>query len=197
MRFDALDTRGREPAPSRQDSAPGWLSPAVSLTIRAPFVLEIQLTKVLLAFLCLFAGSAIGQDIDRRQTLMLSEGQRAHVLEEMRALLAGTEAILAALAKDDLAAVAQSSSPLGVGMTRKAEDHLRGVLPKEFMQLGMSVHADFDRIAADAQSKKDARRSLRQLSEAMSKSVACHATYQIRMTNPTGPPDARHPSHPH
>lgn len=37
----------------------------------------------------------------------------------------------------------------------KTEDHLKGVLPKEFMQLGISVHQNFDKIAVDAQSIKD------------------------------------------
>ena len=52
-------------------------------------------------------------------------------------------------------AVAKYARPLGMSMAHKAEDHLKDALPKEFMQLGMSVHQDFDQIAADAASLKD------------------------------------------
>lgn len=119
---------------------------------------------------------------------MLSEAQRGHVLQEMRGLLSGTREILAALAMDDMASASRSARPLGLGMAHKAEDHLKGVLPKEFMQLGMSLHQDFDQIAADAESKKDLKLILRQLSDAMTKCVACHDTYQIRTTSPSEQP---------
>jgi ATP phosphoribosyltransferase regulatory subunit HisZ len=67
-----------------------------------------------------------------------------------------------------------------MGMAGKAEDNFKGTLPKEFMQLGMSVYQDFDKIAADAESIKDPKHTLQQLSQSMGKCVACHATYQIR-----------------
>ncbi|MGZ0020220.1 hypothetical protein [Nitrosomonas sp. wSCUT-2] len=136
----------------------------------------------------LIATSAIAADIDNRQTLSLSEVQRGHVLEEMRALLSGTQSILAALSTDDMASVSKHARPLGLGMAHKAEDHLKGMLPKEFMQLGMSLHRDFDQMAADAESKKDSKLTLRQLSDAMIKCIACHDTYQIRTALPSGQP---------
>ncbi len=118
---------------------------------------------------------------DNRQVLSLNELQRHHVLEEMRALLSGVQNILTALAKDDMAAVAQHARPLGMSMGKKAEDHLKGMLPREFMLLGMSVHQDFDKIAADAESLKDSKHALGQLSNTMFKCVACHDAYQIRV----------------
>jgi hypothetical protein len=151
------------------------------------------LNKFFLFFLGLVATPADAQDFDKRQVLSLSEPQRAHVLEEMRALLAGTQNILAALSRDDMAAVAGYARPLGMGMAQKAEDHLKGSLPKEFMQLGMSVHRDFDLIAADAESLKDPRHTLRQLSESMGKCNACHATFQIRIAaQPSVPAESHH-----
>ena len=125
---------------------------------------------------------AVAGGPDSRQVLSLTEPQRGHVLEEMRALLSGVQNILAALSKDDMAAVAQHAHPLGMGMGHKAEDHLKGVLPREFMLLGMSVHQDFDKIAADAESLKNPKHTLGQLSSTMYKCVACHDAYQIRTT---------------
>jgi len=141
----------------------------------------------------LLATAAFAGDHDDRQTLKLSDAQRSHVLEEMRALLSGTQNILTALSKDDMAAVVEHARPLGMSMAHKAEDHLKGVLPKEFMGLGMSLHQDFDQIASDAESKKDPKLTLRQLSDSMSKCVACHASYQIRtVTKPLDPGDSQH-----
>lgn len=153
--------------------------------------------KIQMIVACLLiSASAIAADKDNRQTLSLSEAQRGHVLEEMRALLSGTRNILAALATDDMASVSKYARPLGLGMAHKAEDHLKGVLPKEFMQLGMSLHQDFDQIAADAESKKDPKLTLRQLSDAMAKCVACHDTYQIRAT-PASAQAQEHQHHHH
>lgn len=144
-------------------------------------------TRIIIACL-LISTSAIAADMDNRQTLTLTEGQRSHVLEEMRALLSGTRDILAALSTNDMAAVSRYARPLGLGMAHKAEDHLKSVLPREFMQLGMSLHQDFDQIAADAESKKDSKLTLRQLSNAMAKCVACHDVYQISKAPASGQP---------
>ncbi len=144
-----------------------------------------HLVTALVFTLGLGAASASAENIDKRQTLVITEAQREHVLEEMRSLLSGIQNILAALARDDMAAVAQYARPLGMGMKAKSEDHLKGALPKEFMQLGMSVHSDFDRIAAAAESSKDPKHTLRQLGETMNKCVSCHASYQIRAESRT------------
>jgi hypothetical protein len=133
-------------------------------------------------------------EIDKRQILPITEMQRDHVLTEMRALLSGTQNILDALLREDMAAVARYARSLGMGMMHKAEDHLKAVLPKEFMQLGMSVHKDFDQIAMDAESLKDPKHTLRQLSESMKKCNACHAGYQIRIKEQSAQPGT-HPLH--
>lgn len=140
-------------------------------------------TRMFIACLLIsISTAALTADQDNRQTLSLSEAQRSHVLEEMRALLSGTQNILAALATDDMALVAKSARPLGLGMAHKAEDHMKSVLPKAFMQMGVSLHQDFDLIATDAESKRDPKLTLRQLGDAMTKCVACHDTYRISTT---------------
>jgi hypothetical protein len=118
---------------------------------------------------------------DNRRVITLTEAGRAHLLSEMRAFLTGMEGILAALASEDMAAVAKNAGSLGMTMTHKVEDSLRKVLPPEFMQLGMSTHRDFDQIAKDAGSGKDPKHVLQQLGDTMGKCLACHATYQVRI----------------
>jgi cytochrome c556 len=134
----------------------------------------------LLLALGLATVTAMASEADNRLVLNLSKPQRNHVLGEMRSLLTGTQAILGALARDDMAAVAEHSRALGFNMKHKAENPLHDVLPKEFMQLGMSMHKDFDLIAADAESLKDPKHTLQQLSATMGKCTACHDTYQIQ-----------------
>ena len=135
--------------------------------------------RALILFLSLASASAFAEGEDKRQALQLSEFQRGFVLEEMRALLSGTQNILVALSANDMDAVAKYARPLGMAMQRNAGGHLHGALPMGFMQLGMSTHQDFDLIATDAESIRDPGHTLQQLSQAMGKCVACHATYQL------------------
>lgn len=153
--------------------------------------------KIIAMTLCLVATTVTANDIDERRVLPVTEMQRNHILTEMRALLAGTQNILSALARDDMAAVARHARPLGTGMAHKGEDHMQAVLPQEFMQLGMSVHKDFDQIAADAESLKNPKHTLKQLSESMNKCVACHAAYQLRITDQPAKPHAQPMQHKH
>ncbi|GAB1718393.1 MAG: hypothetical protein NTAFB09_01240 [Nitrosospira sp.] len=149
---------------------------------------EIDLEKMLAIVLgfTVVTTPAMANETDKRKVLPLAEHQRNHVLTEMRALLSGTGNILEALSREDMAAVAAHARALGMGMAHKGEDHLLAVIPKEFMQLGMATHKDFDKIAADAESLRDPKHTLRQLSESMKKCSACHESYQIRVENPAG-----------
>jgi hypothetical protein len=144
------------------------------------------LRNILAIALVFIASGATGNEVDevdKRRVLPLTENQRDHVLTEMRALLSGTQNILDALSKEDMAAVARESRSLGTGMAHKGEDHLKAVLPEEFMWMGMSVHKAFDQVAADAESLKDPQHTLRQLSKAMQTCNECHASYQIRVND--------------
>ena len=145
----------------------------------------VHLKKMLTMSLLLISISATAGEIDTRRSLPMNEMQRDRILTEMRALLAGTQGILSALTREDMASVADHARPLGTGMPHKGEDHMKAILPQGFMQMGMSLHRDFDQIAADAESLKDPKHTLKQLSNSMGKCVACHASYQIRVTTPS------------
>ncbi|MBK7353788.1 MAG: hypothetical protein IPI97_03595 [Nitrosomonas sp.] len=133
-------------------------------------------------------------ETDNRKALLLSEVQRHHVLSEMRSMLLGTQQIIQAVAEDDMLAVARHARMLGMEMAHKGEDHLQSVLPDDFMQLGMSVHKSFDKIATDAEILKDSKHTLSQLSITLQQCVTCHSAYQIWTTDI--PVDAEpHPAH--
>jgi cytochrome c556 len=134
--------------------------------------------------LCLLSASALPSDPDKRQVLLLNTMQRHHILSEMRALLQGTQAILQGITDEDMHAIAEQARALGTEMPHKGENHLRSVLPDEFVKMGMSVHQGFDQIAAEAESSKDAKLILKLLSNTTQACVACHATYQIQVKTP-------------
>ena len=141
--------------------------------------------------------AAVADEVDKRQILPLTEHQRNHVLTEMRGLLSGTQNILDAISREDMVAVAREARSLGMGMVHKAEDHLKAILPKEFMQLGMSVHKSFDKIALDAETLRDPKHTLQQLGESMQKCNACHAAYQIRTKDQPNQPASSEMQHSH
>jgi hypothetical protein len=143
---------------------------------------EIKMKK-LLALAIFAANPLFAQEIDNRQVINLNPMQRNQVLTEMRALLAATQNIAGALAKDDMAAVAESAKAVGFNMKHKAENPLHSVLPKQFMMLGMSMHKDFDVIAEEITTLNNPKHTLQQLSETLAKCSACHATYQIQVSS--------------
>lgn len=135
--------------------------------------------KVFMIALGFVVTVAVADGIDQRQILPMHEMQRDHLLGEMRMLLTGTGAILGALAQDDRVAVARHARSLGMDMPHKMEGHMDDILPEQFMQWGMAMHQEFDRIALDAESGKDTKHILQQLGEALGRCTVCHATYQI------------------
>lgn len=142
------------------------------------------------AWLCLALNNAIAADphhaqhhapaTDTRTVLALTSSERAMILEEMRLFLDGVQKMTGALAKPDMAAVAETARGMGQKLVHEVPPALRAKLPQEFRQLGASVHREFDQIALDADSLQDASHSLNQLSATLKKCVSCHATYQIQ-----------------
>ncbi len=120
--------------------------------------------------------------VDGRQAVVLDPSERALVLNEMRRFLSAVQIVLEAADRGDTAAIVQAVRPLGMVATQDVPATLVAKLPLEFKMLGHGVHADFDRIAMDAEALADARHALQQMNAVMKKCVACHAVYQITAT---------------
>lgn len=138
--------------------------------------------KIYAFVLCLSVTTVMAKDMDERKILSLNEMQRNHILTEMRTMLLGTQQIIQALSEEDMMSVARHARMLGMDREHKGENHLHSILPKDFMQLGISMHQSFDQIATDAESLKDPKRTLAQLSTTMQYCATCHAAYQIQTT---------------
>lgn len=122
------------------------------------------------------------EPIDARTELALTPEARNVVLTEMRGFVSGLQRITGALSEEDMQTVAEVARSLGTTAARETPPEVLKQLPAEFRKLGFQVHSDFDRIAADAEAMEDPGHTLRQVSEAMNGCVACHAAYQIRVT---------------
>lgn len=150
----------------------------VQLAVIAVLVIAIAA----MAYKFVVAGS-VEPSADGRTAVVLEAGERDFVLAEMRGFVSALQQITAALARDDMKAVAAAARPLGMGAAHSAPVALVGKLPLEFKTLAFSVHRDFDAIALDAESLGDAKHSLGQLSDTLGKCAACHAAYRFKVAS--------------
>lgn len=148
------------------------------------------LTLLTLLALALYAAGAhaagTADTLERRVALPLTPAERAILLEEMHAFLAGVQKLTDALGRQDFPTAAQAARMLGPAMGQGVPVAMRAKLPLEFRQLGASTHADFSQIAMDAESLGDVSHSLGQLSATLQKCVACHTAYQVRAVPEAG-----------
>ncbi len=118
---------------------------------------------------------------DGRQALLLKPGERDLVLKEMRGFLVAVQTILTASEQNDMKAVADAASRVGMAAARDVPPTLMAKLPLAFKKLGFDTHSRFDTLALDARQLGDADHARRQLAELMGNCVACHAAYRIRI----------------
>ena len=119
------------------------------------------------------------QGDDGRTAVILEPAERQAVLSEMRMLLEASQAIVEALANDDLHAVEKTARPLGASAIATVDFALRAKLPLEFKKLGFDTHYAMDDIADMAKEKKPAKEIQLKLAETMNNCIACHAMYQL------------------
>lgn len=119
---------------------------------------------------------------DGRTAIVLEPAERAFVLREMRGFVGGLQQLTAALARDDMKAVAAAASGMGLHAAHAAPLALVAKLPLEFKTLGFGVHRAFDTLAADAASRGDPRHTLGQLASTLEKCVACHDGYEFKVS---------------
>jgi len=159
-------------------------------TVIALSVVGVVLAVIVGVLSYLLFGGHVKPGAEGRLEISLPAGERAVVLKEMRDLLAAVQAIVAAATRDDPVAIAAAARPLGMQAAQHVEVALEAKLPMDFLKRGRDLHQDFDRIADDAERRKDTRRSLVLLGETLNKCVACHAAYAL-VPAASGTPAAR------
>jgi hypothetical protein len=120
---------------------------------------------------------------DARTAVVLQVGERDLILSEMRGLLSATQGIIEGVSQGNMQRVIKASSAAGMIVAADASPALMTKLPLELKTLGMSAHHDMDAIAKAAESKTPAPEILKMLSNTLTKCVACHSAWQLKVVN--------------
>jgi hypothetical protein len=149
----------------------------VYLAIIAALVLVIAA----LAWKFIVAGST-ERGPDGRSVVLLAPGERALMLREMREFVVGLQQMTAALARDDMAAVAASARAIGAAKAHDVPVAMLARLPLDFKKLAFGTHRGFDAIARDAEAPGTAKHTLDQLGAVLQQCVECHSRYRLADT---------------
>lgn len=126
-----------------------------------------------------FVGGKTVASPDGRRAVVLTPDEKTMVLGEMRTILSAVNGTLKAVAKSDKSAAAEAARSAGMVMAVDGEPGLIAKLPLEFKSMGMSLHKDFDTLAADIDGGLSDMQVVERLGAITDKCVACHAAYRI------------------
>lgn len=127
-----------------------------------------------------FVTGSTQKSADNRMTVLLSPPERDMVLGEMRSMLAAVGGVLNALGEGDMQKASAAARSAGMSMAVDTTPVLMAKLPLEFKNLGMSVHGDFDLLAADIDKGLTQQQVVQRLGATTSKCIACHSAYRLR-----------------
>ncbi len=140
--------------------------------------LVLAVMVVGMGYFFLFKGNTfLGED--GRTAIVLSEGEKASVLGEMRDMLEGVQIITGAIAVNDMERVSEAASALGMVVANADSPELIAKLPLEVKTLGLGAHAAFDNLSEMAKTTQDPNEVLAELSDMMLACVSCHDGYRI------------------
>ena len=120
---------------------------------------------------------------DGRTALVLTEDQRDFILLEMRTFLESVQGIITAITEEDLDAISEIASAVGMSEAGKTPPEIVALLPDEFKRLAGATHMGFDFVAVEAQDMGDMGAILFQLGELMQNCTGCHAGYRIDLAD--------------
>lgn len=133
-----------------------------------------------------FVTGSTEKSTDNRTAVILSPTESDLILGEMRTMLAAVSGVLNALGEEDMKKASAAARSAGMAMAVDTTPVLMAKLPLEFKSLGMSVHGDFDQLAADIDSGLTHQQVAQRLGVTTSKCVACHSAYRLRAETPLG-----------
>jgi hypothetical protein len=154
------------------------MTPAGKSRLYLAIIALLVLVIAAMAYKFIVAGSTLPA-ADGRVIVVLDPGERALLLREMRAFVAGLQQMSDALARGDMQTVAQASRAMGTAAAHDVPVAMLARLPLAFKQLAFGVHGGFDAIAAEADRGETPAAALRQISGILGNCVACHTTYQV------------------
>ena len=115
--------------------------------------------------------------IDTRTPIPLDLGIRIAILAEMRTMLSSVQGVLDGTSRSDSAAIRKAAT--AAGMVMAVDPQLEKVLPREFLQFGMTTHRAFDSLAANVSAGPDD--AIKRLAAITATCVECHAAYRLEV----------------
>lgn len=138
------------------------------------------MTRHLLPLVLLAATTAAqAAPADPRTPVPVSATTRQLVLEEMRGFVEALAGITGALARGEVAAVADLAQPHGMRAMQAFPRENMMEMPESFRALGRAVHMDFDALATKARAGSDVGGALAIVSQALAKCSGCHVAYRL------------------
>lgn len=137
----------------------------------------ILLVVVLVGFYLVVVRGSVSEAEDGRTAIHVTAAERIGVLEDMRGMLEGVQAIAEASAQGDLAGVEGAARALGSAKADAQAPSFMAKLPLEFKSLGLATHAAFDDIADAAAAGATAQEITAALADTVLNCTACHASY--------------------
>lgn len=154
------------------------------MTLQGKFRMSLAiialLVVVLVALIYKFvvAGSTLPAQ-DGRVVVVLTPGERALMLREMRGFVSGLQRITGGLARGDMHEVSVDARSMGTVAAKDVPAAMLGKLPLEFKRLAFGVHGGFDDLAATVDGGATREQALGALASVLDGCVACHAAYQV------------------
>ena len=118
---------------------------------------------------------------DPRTPVPVSAETRQLVLQEMRGFVEALAGITGALARGEVAAVADLAQPHGMQAMQAFPRQNMREMPEPFRALGRAVHQDFDRLATDARAGVTVGEARATVSQALAKCSGCHVAYRLEV----------------
>jgi len=116
---------------------------------------------------------------DRRTAVHLSPAERDLVLAEMRQMLHSVHNFVTGLSAGDRKIMEQAARASGMATAADVNPIIMAKLPPAFKQQGLSVHRDFDALAADVAQGADQATVLREFTGITARCVGCHTSYRL------------------
>lgn len=157
------------------------MSAVTRARIYQAIIVVLLLVIAATAYKFIVAGSTERID-DRMVAIVLEPGERALMLGEMRGFVGALQVITHALSRHDMRTVAEAAREVGTARSHDVPLALMAKLPLEFKTLALGVHRGFDALAMDAEAVGEPTHTLDKLSAILQDCVACHASYELKVT---------------
>lgn len=145
-----------------------------------PFLISLGLWLASAAALTtMFIRGSTSVSTDNRTAVHVSPAEKDLILSEMRILLSAVQGAVSGLHTGDRTEMARTLRAAGMAQAADVNPALMAKLPLEFKQSGMSVHADFDRLAEAVERGATQEETLQHLDSVLQRCVACHAGYRL------------------